>query len=192
MSRLIVSILVLIVATSMGVSAQSTKHYDKDGLSFDYPSNWTMQDSSDSKKQYIVFAPPNSDSQITVFAHRELIETAEDAAQAKTGLVDAYITQQTKQMRQMGMTPTRTDGTATMGGSPAEVAHVRGSLDGAEGEAGVYWVTLNKRVVIVSTFGPDQDLKRLAAALEALRKSIAIAAPATPILTAPESKPAKP
>ncbi len=59
----------------MGATAQdpNVKHYDKDGLSFDYPANWHFSDQSTAQMQFIEIefasAPP-SPTVILVFRQR--------------------------------------------------------------------------------------------------------------------------
>jgi hypothetical protein len=95
-------------------------------------------------------------------------------------------------MKQMGMTPTRTDGTTTIGTAAGDVANVNGSLDGDQGGAGIYSAILNNRMVVFSTFGSAADVKRLTAQLDALRASIAIAAPVAPAVVTPSPATPKP
>jgi hypothetical protein len=176
LSRFVCALFILL-AGGMCAQAQAPKitHFDKDGLAFDYPAGWTMQDKSDSKRQIINFTLMDADLQISIYVHRELIDTPDKVQQARTKLVEPYIEQETQQMKLMGMAPVRTNGASTIGGATADVAHLRASLDGSAGETGVYWNTLNGRLVIFSNKGPDDDLKRLVSQLDALRNSISIA-----------------
>jgi hypothetical protein len=178
------SVTVLVAAVVCVAGQGDTKRYEKDGLSFSYPSAWVIQDGSNSAAVIINLVPPASDLQVQVSMRRESFDTPEKVVEGKEKVVDTTIKSYDSMMRKMDMIPTRTDGTSTIGGAAAEVAHLRGSLDGTEGEAGIHWATINNRIVTVVTFGPDKDLKKLTAALDALRASITTpASVATPAQT---------
>lgn len=180
-------LLILLALTGVHAARAKNKHYEKDGLSFDYPDNWTIQEVNDDKRQVVNVSLSSSYLQVSVYAHREPVDTPEKIELAKTGLVTAYINQRTDQMKQMGMNPTRTDGAGTIGTTAADVAHVKETgPDG--GGADIYYTVINQRMVLFSAFGPDTDLKRYSSQLDVIRNSIAIAAPAV----APASTPAKP
>src|SRR2546423_1272224 len=77
--------------TVLAQPADKLVHYDKEGLSFDYPDGWTLTENSNSDAQVLTLGHNGSDAQIRVFAHRGRVDTAEKMALARTKLVDPYI-----------------------------------------------------------------------------------------------------
>jgi hypothetical protein len=183
-------LLILLALTGAHAARAKTKHYEKDGLSFDYPDNWVIQERSDDKKQLINLSISTSFLQINVYAHREPVDSPEKVEDAKTRLVNGFITQLTNEMKQQGMNPARTDGTSTIGTTAGDVAHVKeAGADG--GGADVHYAVVNNRMVMFSAFGPDTDLQKYGAQLDAIRASIAIA-PTLGLTPVPTGTPAKP
>jgi hypothetical protein len=50
------------------VAAGGTKHFEKAGLSFDYPAGWKLTDNGTADVQYIVLTPESGTAQIAVIA----------------------------------------------------------------------------------------------------------------------------
>jgi len=75
-----------------GAAAQdpNVKHYDKDGLSFDYPANWQFSDQSTGQMQYIQMARDGY-AEIRIRAPREWLKTPEKEAAAKKLIQDQYV-----------------------------------------------------------------------------------------------------
>jgi hypothetical protein len=152
----------------------NAKHFSKDGLVFDYPDGWTIEDQSNGDAQQLTLSRTGSDAQIRVFAHRGKIDTPEKMAKAKTALIDPYITSTNNIFAQMGAKPEQSNATTQIGGAQAEGVRLRATLDGEPGEAAIYWLTVGNRVVVLTFFGPDQSLKKATPAWDALRNSLRV------------------
>src|SRR5436309_2441930 len=107
-------------AAALAQTPGNFKQFNKDGLAFDYPNNWTLNDNSNSNAQLLILARDGSDAQIRVFAYRILVDTPEKLAQARTKLVDPYLSETEKLFVQMGAKPTRTPASIQVGGAQAE------------------------------------------------------------------------
>ena len=153
-----------------------TKHFAKDGLSFDYATGWDISDKSNSDAQDLMATHSGSDAQIRFFVHRGRVDTPEKLAQAKKSFIDPYIKATANQFEQMGAKPEKTDATTEIGGAKADGVRVRASLSGEGGEAAIYWVVLGNRVVVLTLFGPDKDLKRAAPTWDLVRNSLKVEA----------------
>ncbi|HEY5075779.1 MAG TPA: hypothetical protein VII34_13895, partial [Pyrinomonadaceae bacterium] len=72
----------------VGALAQNPnlKHFDKDGLSFDYPANWQFSDQSTGQMQFIELA--QGDVVIRLRSPREWLKTPEKEAHAKKLIQD--------------------------------------------------------------------------------------------------------
>ena len=71
----------LLLVTSVQPQTPDTKHFDKDGLSFDYPAKWQMSDQSTQQMQFIELT--QGDVVIRVRSAREWLKTPEKEAHAK-------------------------------------------------------------------------------------------------------------
>ena len=179
--------LALVLFCSVTVFAQNAKQFSKDGLVFDYPSNWALQDSSDKDAQQLVLGRADNDAQIRVFVFRPLVTTPEKLAEAKRVLVDPYVNATAKQFEQMGAKPERVTVTSEISAMPADGVKVQASLDGDPGAAEIYWAVVGQRLVVLTFFGPDRARKQTQAAWDLLRNSLEIEQPAAP--AQPDKKP---
>ncbi len=167
---------VLLLIIAAGALAQGTpQHFVKEGLSFDYPTGWTISDASNSDAQDLSLGRADSDAQIKVFVHRGKVDTPEKIAQAKTKIVDPYLTYMEKQVSQMGKTE-RLESSAEIGSIRADGVRIR-ITDSDPGEARIYWTTLNNRLMIVTLFGPDKALKEVEPTWEMIRSSLKVEPP---------------
>jgi hypothetical protein len=154
----------------------SSKHFAKDGLSFDYPDGWTITDDSSSDAQQLTLNRSDSPAMIKFFVHRGKVNTPEKVAQAKSKIIEPYVAYTEKQFTSMGAKPTRTDATTQIAGVNAEGVHITAVLEGEAGEAGIYWVTIGERLVVMTLFGPDKALKKVQPSWDMMRNSLKIEA----------------
>src|SRR5881394_765179 len=88
----------------VGATAQdpNVKHYDKDGLSFDYPANWQFSDQSTPQMQYIQMARDGY-AEVRIRAPREWLKTPEKVAAARKLIQDQYVDSFASQLQQAQM-----------------------------------------------------------------------------------------
>ena len=151
-----------------------TKHFAKDGLVFDYPNEWTIDDQSNKDAQQLTLGRADSEAQIRIFVHRGKADTPEKMTQAKRAFIDPYIAATTNVLAQMGGKPESTPASTQVGGAQAEGVHLRAVIGGEPGEAAIYWLTLGNRVVVLTFFGSDQSIKKATPAWDAIRNSLHI------------------
>lgn len=177
--RLAVTSFVVVVVCAVAASAQTpeAQRFAKGGLSFDYPNGWIIQEVPSQDTQDLVLSRPNNDISIIVSAHKGRI-TAEKMADAKKHFIDPYVQGRMKQFVQMGATPQQTPDSAEIAGAKAEGVNITASLGGETGGAKIYWALLGQRVVILTFFGPDKEIKRYAPAWDLVRTTIKIEEPA--------------
>lgn len=173
--KLLISGVVLVSVLVMAVFSQGdANHFTKDGLVFDYAKGWEIADQSNADAQQLTLNRAGSDAQIRIFAHRGKVDSPEKLAQAKKAFIDPYVKSVANTFVQMGAKPETAPANSEIGGAPAEGVRVKASLSGEPGEADVYWVTLNNRVVVLTFFGPDKALKQATPAWDAIRASIKV------------------
>ena len=186
-AAIITAFAILLVAALTTVHAQTpAQHFDKDGLAFDYPNGWTIQDESTKDAQQLTLGRTDSDAQIRLFVHRGKVDTPEKMAQAKKAFIDPYSKSTSDIFVQMGATPQQSTANTQVGTVTAEGVRLRASLSGEPGEAAIYWLTVGNRVVVLTFFGPDAALKKAAPAWDSIRNSLHVAETKPPEKTAPK------
>jgi hypothetical protein len=174
MRGVVKSLVVLVISCAFAAqTAPDVQHFDRGGLVFDYPNGWTVRDISDDDAQQYTLARSNSDLQIRVFAHKDRI-TAEKLPEAKKSFIEPYVNAISNQFRQMGATPIETADTTEIAGIPADGVKISASLGGDPGAAKIYWALVGHRVVVLTLFGPDREIKQYTPAWDLFRKSLKI------------------
>src|SRR5215218_2259102 len=157
-------------------TAQTSKNFTKDNLSFDYPEGWSVQDDSNNDAQQFTLAKPNSDVQIRIFVHKGRI-SQEKLADAKKAFIDPYIAATAKQFVAMGAKPQQSPDVSEIGGIKADGVSINASLGGDPGAAKIYWALVGQRVAVLTIFGPDKETKQLAPAWDMIRTSLKVVDP---------------
>lgn len=173
MTRIYFQLIAIVFACCVVAVAQTPKNLTKDNLSFDYPDGWTLSDDSNSDAQQFTLSRSDSDVQIRVFAHKGRI-AAEKLPDAKKAFIDPYINATVKQFVAMGAKPEQSPDTSEIGGVKADGVIISASLGGEAGAAKIYWAVVGQRVVLLTLFGPDNQMKRLTPAWDMVRNSVKI------------------
>ena len=175
-SRNIFQMLAVLILSGLCAFAQTTgsaQKFDKDGLLFDYPAGWTVEDTSNSDAQRLSLIRANSAVQISVFVHRGRV-LPEKMPDARKSLIDPYIDSTAKQFEQMGANPTKSAASTEISGVTSEGVKLSAVLSGEPGAAQIYWALIGERVVVLTFFGPDKQLKQFANAWDVIRNSLKI------------------
>lgn len=173
LARFAFSLLVLsVLSVSSVAQTADTKNFNGNGLSFDYPNGWVLNDDTNSDAQQLTLARPNNDVQIRVFVHKGRI-SPEKFADAKKGFIDPYIASTVKQFVAMGAKPEQSPDSTEIGGAKADGVKIAANL-GEPGAAKIYWALVGQRVVILTIFGPDREIKQFTPAWDTVRNSLKI------------------
>lgn len=178
----------LLLVVSALAQDPNVKHFDKDGLSFDYPANWQIADKSSGQMQFLELE--RGDVVIRVRTPREWLKTPEKEAHARKLFQDQYVDEFTGQLEQQGLHPKRSTVTTQIGGVDAAGTRVRAVLDGQPGGLDSYFRIISDRLVNLSIFTSDKDLVKIAPAWDLIRNSIKVEPPPQPKAT-PQPSPAK-
>ncbi|MDT4954426.1 MAG: hypothetical protein QOJ02_2564 [Acidobacteriota bacterium] len=176
LSRTIIKLFAIMLIGGLSALAQTpgnTKHFAKDGLVFDYPDGWSLEDHSNTDAQLLTLARPDSGAQISLFVHRGHM-TAEKLPDARKAFIDPYLDSTFKSFEQMGAKPVRSDASTEIAGAKADGVRIRAVLDDGAGEATIYWAVVGQRAVMLTFFGPDKALKQAAPAWDTIRTSLHI------------------
>ena len=163
---------------SVAQTTQSVKTFNANGLSFDYPDDWTIYDDSNPDAQQLTLARPKNDVQIRVFVHKGHL-TPEKFPDAKKAFIDPYIASTVKQFEAMGAKPQQSPDTSDIAGLKADGVKVTANL-GEPGAAKIYWALVGQRVVLLTIFGPDREIKEFTPAWDVVRNSLKIEDKSTP------------
>ena len=155
---------------------QTPKTYTKNGLSFDYPADWQVQEGVNADADQLTLGKPNSDVQISVFAHKGRI-APEKLPDAKKAFIDPYINATSNQFVQMGAKPEQSPDSSEIGGVKADGVKISASLGGEAGAAKIYWAIVGQRVVVLTLFGPDKEVQKQASAWDVVRNSLKVVDP---------------
>jgi hypothetical protein len=172
MSRMLSFAVLILLLTQAG----DTKNYAKNNLSFDYPGSWEFQDSTNDDAQQFTLMKTNTDVQIRIFVHKGKV-TPDKLPDAKKAFIDPYVTATTKQFVAMGAKPEQVPETSEIGGVKAEGVSINASLSGEKGAAKIYWAVVGQRVVVLTFFGPDKQMKQLTPAWDLIRTSLKVVDP---------------
>jgi hypothetical protein len=151
------------------------KHYDKDGLSFDYPANWQLSEQSTGQMQFLELT--RGDLVLRVRSPREWLKTPEKEAQAKKLFQDQYVDGFAKQFEQQSMQPKRSAITTTIAGANADGTRLRVVMDRQPGGLDSYYLILSDRMVNLSILGSESDITKAAPVWDLIRNSLKIAPP---------------
>src|ERR1043165_5710859 len=166
----------LAIAVCVIAFVQTPKTYTKNGLSFDYPADWNLQEGVNDDAQQLTLTKANSDVQISVFVHKGRI-APEKLPDAKKAFIDPYISSTANQFVQMGAKPEQSPDSSEIGGVKADGVKISASLGGEAGAAKIYWALVGQRVVVVTLFGPDKQIQKLAPAWDQVRTSLKVVDP---------------
>src|SRR6266508_5792127 len=180
--RLIAFLLLCGVSASAQTIPSDAKEFNKDGLSFKYPSSWSLNDASNADAQQMTFGRADSEAQITVFVFRTSLTTPEKIAEAKRVLVDKYVASTTKSFEQAGAHPESLPASVEIGGVKSEGVKIRASLDGVPGMAEIHSAVVGQRLVVLTFLGLDKALTKAMPAWDTIRTTIKVeeAQPKTP------------
>lgn len=169
-------------------AAQTSKNFTKNGLSFDHPSEWTVIDGSTDDAQQLYLSKENTDVGIRIFVHKGRIGP-EKLPDAKKALIDPFISATMKQFVDMGAKPEQTPDTSEIGGVKADGTIINASLGGEPGAARIYWALVGQRVVVLTYFGPDKQMKQLSPAWDLIRTSLKVVDPKAAPSPSPKTSP---
>ena len=188
MSRITLRILAVTFACCVAATAQTPKTFTQAGLSFDYPSDWSLQDISNKDAQQLGLTKADSDVQIIVFVHQGRV-TPEKLPDAKKAFIDPYIAARTKQLEEMGAKPEQKPDASEIGGVKADGVVISASLGGETGAAKIYWAVIGQRVVVLTLFGPDKQTKQLSPAWDLIRTTLKVVDPKAAPTASPKASP---
>ena len=176
---------------TIGATAQdpNVKHFEKDGLSFDYPANWQFSDQSTGQMQYLQMARDGF-AEIRIRVPREWLKTPDKEAAAKKLIQDQYVDSFASQLQQAGLIPKRSTPATQISGADAQGARVRAVMDGEPGGMDSYFNVTSDRLVQMSIIGSEKEIAKSAPVWDMIRNSLKVEPPPQPKASpSPKGKP---
>jgi len=179
-----------VLLVGVAFAQTSSQHFAKDGLSFDYPSGWSMDESKSSGQMQYLILGRDGYATIYVRSPRALVDSPEKEAQAKHLIQDGFVDAWAKNFSDNGAKAERTTVSTEIAGGAAECTRLSALLGGEPGRVDVCWRLVEQRMVQLAIVGSTRDVTRTAPAWEAIRNSLKVEPPPQPKST-PQPSPIK-
>jgi len=166
-------------AKSQAVTS-STKHYEKDGISFDYPTAWTVMENDSPYMQTVTVAPGGSATQIVVSAYGGPIPTCDLDLEGKK-IASVFSKRVAKVIKAKAATGSSVK--SQLGAAEIEGIQLEGLIDQQPARGDVYSIRLNRRFVSL-TFVRKVDDSSASSAWQTVRSSLKVKSPVVGALTA--------
>lgn len=192
LSRKFFRIAALLLLVGGVIAQNSAQHFAKDGLSFDYPVGWTLDESKTTGQMQYLMLGRDGYATVIVRSPRGLVDAPEKEAHAKKLIQEGFVDAWVKNFESSGAKPERSTVTTEIGGGPAECTRLSASLSGEPGRVDICWRVIEKRMVQLAIVGSTSDITRTTPAWDAIRNSVKIEPPPVPKPTPSPSPNAKP
>src|SRR5262249_17758572 len=117
MKRVIQMAAIALLATAT-LAQNSGQHFAKDGLSFDYPAGWSIDESKTSGQMQYLSLGRDGYAMIVVRSPRGLIDAPEKEAHAKKLIQDGFVDAWANNFSSQGAKPERSTVATEIGGGP--------------------------------------------------------------------------
>ena len=179
-----------VLLVGVALAQTPSQHFAKDGLSFDYPTGWTVDESKSSSQMQYLALGRDGYAMIIVREPRGLVDTPEKEAHAKHLIQDGFVDAWAKNFSDNGAKPERTTVPAEIGGGTGECTRLSALLSGEPGRVDICWRLMEKRLVQLAIVGSTKDITKTAPAWDLIRNSLKVEPLAQPTPT-PQPSPAK-
>jgi TonB family protein len=161
-----------VVIANAQTGGSATKHFEKDGLAFDYPDGWELTDSTSQGVRTVTLAWKGSVAQIVVNVQGGLTPNCDFLSERKK--IAAAVTE--KVANRIGAEPARRalPVTAQTGGSDVEGTQLQGLVNGEPVTGAVYSTRLNQHYVSLIYIAAAND-EPAKTAWNAVRKTFTVA-----------------
>lgn len=160
-------------------SAAAAGRFSKDGLSFDYPPGWSLEDKSGADIQHLILTLPGSSALVMVVAHREPLRNLGHFAAARQAITQPYLE---SLAGQLGVkTPDVPDPRCLpVGDTLAAGYRMAGRVRGEPSTAEVYPLLKGQRLLHLVFVRNDKDESVGAPAWKSLTDTLKVEPPASP------------
>ncbi len=168
---------VLLLAWPVLAVFNQSSQFNRDGLSFSYPSDWRLEDASDATAQTLNLDRGKDDAKIIVVVLRTQLSGAQ-LAEVQPKMTSALAEAMVEEIQKLGAQVQRSGVSEMIGGVQAQGVRLRATVQGEAGNCDIYWLVLNSRLVHIVFLGSDQERIRAANAWNMLRSTLRVGGPA--------------
>ncbi len=148
--------LLIAVATAGFVQGQDKPAYAGNGISFNYPDEWEIKETTSKDTDEIAVSSSKADAQITVIVVKKLIEGKEPLADAKKRVIDPWVLSLAAQYAVQKINLVRFNIKTEVGGLPTDGIQFKFFLDEQSGQIEICWALLEKRLILMYIVRPDR------------------------------------
>ena len=153
------------------------EHFSQDGISFDYPAGWTVEDKSTAELQHLVLRKPESTALIMVIARREPLQNLDQFYASRNTITKPYVESLARQLG--AQVPDAPDQQClSVGESLVAGYHLKGRIAQEPSTGEVYAVVMGQRLVHLVYLRQDKDEAVGAAAWKSLADTLKVEPPA--------------
>lgn len=178
---LLTLLLSLTAFAQQGGSAEMSR-FSSGGVSFEYPSTWTLSDKSTPDNQHLVLERKGTAAQIMVVVERAPSTQPGARGNALRLRTNLFADLMTKELEKVGATVERTETTTNVGSVQADGLKLRAAPGNQPGSIEVYSFILGGRIVMLTLLHPDRDASTAAPAWAAVRSSLRVSSSVTAAL----------
>ncbi|MFL6230459.1 MAG: hypothetical protein ACJ741_16935 [Pyrinomonadaceae bacterium] len=160
-------------AVAQGGDAAQARHFSVKGLSFDYPSDASLEDMSGERGQHLVLKAGAKGAQIMIISRFDTLNSQEQFETAHREVADKFINAMTEELKKLGQIE-RTTVQIEIAGAQAPGVRLRSVLSSEPGDAECYSLLLGKRLVLVTLIGSDKEIAAAANTWAMVRRSLRI------------------
>ena len=163
---------VLFLVFSAVVTAQETKNYSKNGVGFDYLSNWELTEKSEKDTDEVAISNSDADARITVISLKKKFDS-DDLADARKRVVEPWIASLKNMYTNIAKVDVvQVETKIDAGGKTTDAVELKFNLDGQGGRVEAYWLLLEKKLVLVYMVRPDRTAEKAAVGWDLIRQTI--------------------
>jgi TonB family protein len=169
----------LIFAVLLALPQGGGGHFSNEGISFDYPAGWALNDTGDAQMQRLMLTRPGGTNVIIVFAQREPVTTAAQLYESRRAVTMPYVDNIS---HKLGLERPQLDEVqcVQVGGRPAVGFRMNGHYEGEPTMAEVYTVVLGRRLLHLVNLRAEKDEAAGAPAWKTLLDTLKVEGPAEP------------
>ena len=155
-------------------SIESTKRFDKEGLRFEYASNWQVRDQRSGDVQQAVLTEKDLDAQIMITVLQSPVNSTKEEEAARHAVVEPAIAMLLKQYSDAGIQIERAPLSGEVARQRAEGLELRFAVDGFPGTTQIYWLVLDKRMVNLIFIRPEKTAPLATVCWDLIRHTIGV------------------
>jgi TonB family protein len=167
------------VPAAQQTPAGGVEHFSKDGLSFDYPAGWTLEDKSNVQVQHLILRRSDSTTLIMVVAQREPLQNRGQLIGSRVTVTKPYVDNLAQQLGAKAPDGPDQD-CLSVGESLAPGYRLAGRIAQEPSTGEVYPVVLGQRLIHLIYIRQDKDDAAGAPAWKSLIGTLKAEPPANP------------